>query len=85
MDVIAEIEATGREAYTGAVGMVSPVAGADWNVAIRTFEVAGDRVWLGVGGGIVADSQPGAELEECRTKARPLLDAIGATFAATSC
>jgi para-aminobenzoate synthetase / 4-amino-4-deoxychorismate lyase len=78
MEVIAEVEATGREAYTGSIGMVSPVAGAEWNVAIRTFESVGDRIWMGVGGGIVADSDPEAELEECRTKARPLLEAIGA-------
>jgi para-aminobenzoate synthetase / 4-amino-4-deoxychorismate lyase len=85
MEIIADIEASGREAYTGVIGMVSPVAGADWNVAIRTFEVAADRIWLGVGGGIVADSDPAAELEECRTKAQPLLDAIGATLDVTSC
>jgi len=78
MEVIAEVEATGRETYTGSIGMVSPVAGAEWNVAIRTFESLGDRIWMGVGGGIVADSDPEAELEECRTKARPLLEAIGA-------
>ncbi len=79
MEIIADLESTGREAYTGAVGMVSPTAGADWNVAIRTFESVPGRIWLGVGGGIVADSDPDAELEECRTKARPLLDAIGAS------
>ena len=78
MEVIAEVEATGREVYTGSVGMVSPVAGADWSVAIRTFETSGGAVWLGAGGGIVAESDPDAELEECRTKARPLLRAVGA-------
>ena len=80
MEIIAEVEATGREGYTGAIGMVSPAAGADWNVAIRTFEVGGGRIWLGVGGGIVADSDPAAELEECHTKVRPLLEAIGAVL-----
>ena len=78
MEVIAEVESTGREVYTGAIGMVSPVAGAEWNVAIRTFEVSGSAVWLGAGGGIVAESDPSAELDECRTKARPLVEAIGA-------
>ena len=77
-EVIAELETTAREAYTGAVGHVGPHAGAELNVAIRTFEIAGGRVWLGVGGGIVHDSDPRAELAECFAKALPLLDAIGA-------
>jgi para-aminobenzoate synthetase/4-amino-4-deoxychorismate lyase len=77
LEVIATLEATGREVYTGAIGFVSPVAGLELNVAIRTFEVAGGRVWLGVGGGIVADSDPDAELAEALVKAAPLLRAIG--------
>ena len=47
-------------------------------MAIRTFEFAGDRAWLGVGGGVVADSDPAAEARECAVKAAPLLAAIGA-------
>ncbi len=82
MEVIAEVEATGREAYTGAIGMVSAGLGAEWNVAIRTFEVDGERIWLGAGGGIVADSDPAAELEECATKGRPLVAAVGSHLAA---
>jgi anthranilate/para-aminobenzoate synthase component I len=81
MEIIAALETTSREAYTGAIGMVSPAAGAEWSVAIRTFEVSGDVVWLGAGGGIVADSQPDAEWDECRTKARPLIEAIGSRLA----
>jgi para-aminobenzoate synthetase/4-amino-4-deoxychorismate lyase len=78
LGVIAELESTGREAYTGAIGIASPLAGLELNVAIRTFEVAGDRIWLGVGGGVVADSEPAAEAAEALTKADPLLTAIGA-------
>jgi para-aminobenzoate synthetase/4-amino-4-deoxychorismate lyase len=48
-------------------------------VAIRTFEVAGGRIRLGVGGGVVADSDPAAEAEELAVKAAPLLRAIGAS------
>ncbi len=77
MRVIAELEASGREAYTGAVGYASPVAGLELNVAIRTLELRGDRVWLGAGGGIVADSDPARELEECLVKARPVVAAAG--------
>jgi para-aminobenzoate synthetase/4-amino-4-deoxychorismate lyase len=77
MRVIAELEASGREAYTGAVGYASPLAGLELNVAIRTLEISGDRIWLGVGGGIVADSDPRRELEECLVKARPVVAAAG--------
>ncbi len=77
MRVIAELEATAREAYTGAIGYASPLAGLELNVAIRTLETSGHRIWLGAGGGIVADSDPEAELEECLVKARPVLEAAG--------
>ena len=81
MEIIAELERTGREAYTGAIGYVSPVAGLELNVAIRTFEFAEGHVWLGVGGGIVADSDPDEELSETFVKAAPLLQAIGGQLA----
>jgi para-aminobenzoate synthetase component 1 len=58
--------------YTGAIGLVSPVAGLELNVAIRTFEIAGGTIALGVGGGITADSDPEAEWQECLHKAAPL-------------
>ncbi len=77
MHVISELEATGREAYTGAIGFASPLAGLELNVAIRTFEARDGALWLGAGGGIVADSDPQAELEECLVKARPLVAAAG--------
>jgi para-aminobenzoate synthetase/4-amino-4-deoxychorismate lyase len=77
MRVIAELEATAREAYTGAIGYASPLAGLELNVAIRTLETRGDRIWLGAGGGIVADSDADAELEECLLKARPVIEAAG--------
>ena len=82
MKVISELEATRRERYTGAIGIISPLAGLDLNVAIRTFEVRGERLWLGVGGGIVADSKPGLELEEALAKAVGPVAAIGGTVAA---
>jgi anthranilate/para-aminobenzoate synthase component I len=79
LKVIAELEPTGREVYTGAIGYASPLAGLELNVAIRTLELAGGKLWLGVGGGIVADSEPQAELEETLIKARPVAAAIGTT------
>jgi para-aminobenzoate synthetase / 4-amino-4-deoxychorismate lyase len=77
--VIAELEGAGREVYTGAVGFASPVAGLELNVVIRTLELADGHVWLGAGGGIVADSDPLTELEEALTKARPIAAAVGTT------
>jgi para-aminobenzoate synthetase/4-amino-4-deoxychorismate lyase len=76
--VIAELEGAAREVYTGAIGYASPVAGLELSVAIRTFELVGERLQLGVGGGITAASDPELELEECLVKARPLLALGGA-------
>jgi para-aminobenzoate synthetase/4-amino-4-deoxychorismate lyase len=84
LEIIDELEAAPREVYTGAIGYRSPAAGLELNVAIRTFEFAPSRsgapgqVWLGAGGGIVADSDPAAEYAECLIKATPLLTALGA-------
>ncbi len=80
MEVISELESSAREAYTGSVGFVSPLAGLELNVAIRTFEFGDERAWLGVGGGIVADSDPAAEVRECLTKAMPLVHAVGTSL-----
>ncbi len=77
LEVIDELEAAPREVYTGAIGYLSPAAGLELNVAIRTFEFAPGLVWLGVGGGIVADSVPDEEYAECLIKAKPLITAIG--------
>ncbi|MCP2253245.1 para-aminobenzoate synthetase component 1 [Prauserella aidingensis] len=72
LDLIAELEPVPRGLYTGAVGLASPVAGTELNVAIRTFEIAAGEVHVGVGGGITADSDPRAEWNECLDKAAPL-------------
>jgi len=76
--LLAELEPVAREAYCGAVGMASPAAGLQLNVAIRTMEVApGGPAWIGVGGGITIDSDPAAEWAECLAKAAPLLELLG--------
>ena len=81
-EIINELETTARGVYTGGIGCVSPLAGLVVNVAIRTFEFYGGAVRLGVGGGIVADSDPNGEAFETLVKAAPLLDAVGARFGA---
>ena len=79
LKVIAALEPTSREVYTGAIGYASPVAGLELSVAIRTLECSAGRLWLGAGGGIVADSEPRAELEEALAKARPIAAAVGSS------
>lgn len=63
-----------RGIYCGTVGLASPVAGCELNVAIRTveFDAHGNAI-LGVGGGITADSDPDREWEECLHKAAPII------------
>ncbi|GAA0512731.1 aminodeoxychorismate synthase component I [Saccharopolyspora subtropica] len=76
LEVIAALEAHPREVYCGAVGMVSPLAGLELNVAIRTLEYADGVLHLGVGGGITADSDPEREWREVLTKAAPALSLL---------
>ena len=78
LGVISELESAARQAFTGAIGFASPAAGLELSVTIRTFELRDGEVWLDVGGGVVADSDPAGEAAEALTKARPLLEAIGA-------
>ncbi|MBW0015130.1 aminodeoxychorismate synthase component I [Mycobacterium sp.] len=72
--LISQWEASRRGVYCGTIGLASPVAGCELNVAIRTVEFpAGGSAVLGVGGGITADSDPDAEWEECLHKAAPIV------------
>ena len=81
VEAIADLEQQPRGAYTGAIGFASPSWGLEFNVAIRTFEIGGGQIELGVGGGITADSVPMLEWRECLHKAAPLLGALGADLA----
>ena len=77
IDHIAALEPVGRGASMGALGVVYPNGDFALALTIRTFAVADARIHLWVGGGIVWDSEPSAEIEESRVKARPLLAALG--------
>jgi para-aminobenzoate synthetase component 1 len=79
IDHIAALEPVGRGAAMGALGTVQPNGDLDLALTIRTFAIADGRLHLWVGGGIVWDSEPSAEIAESWVKARPLLDAIGAS------
>jgi para-aminobenzoate synthetase component I len=78
LELIAALEPVGRGASMGALGRIHANGDLDLALTIRTFAVAQGRIHLWVGGGIVWDSDPAAEIEESWVKARPLLEAIGA-------
>lgn len=75
MEIIRELEAWPRDAYTGSIGAIAPNGDLRFNVAIRTATLlpGGEGVY-GVGGGIVVDSDAASEFAECRLKARVLTD-----------
>ena len=81
--LISQWERHRRGIYCGTVGLASPIAGCEFNVAIRTveFDTIGNAV-LGVGGGITADSDPDAEWQECLHKAAPVVGLPSAAAAA---
>lgn len=72
MQILEEIEPVRRGLYTGALGYLGFRGEMDLSVVIRTFVVQGQRVSFGVGGGIVADSDPLAEYEESLLKGMAL-------------
>lgn len=78
LDHIAALEPVGRGASMGALGTLWPNGDLELALTIRTFAIADGVIHLWVGGGIVWDSEPAAEVEESWVKARPLLAAIGA-------
>jgi anthranilate synthase component 1 len=77
MQIISELEGHRRGVYAGAVGYVFPQERAlDTCIAIRTLVLRDGIAYLQAGGGIVADSDPAAEHEECLNKLRALEAAI---------
>jgi para-aminobenzoate synthetase component 1 len=77
IDHIARLEPVGRGASMGALGTIQANGDFELALTIRTFAIAEGRAHLWVGGGIVWDSDPEAEIEESWVKARPLLAALG--------
>lgn len=78
MTKIKALEGGPRGVYSGAIGYLGADGSADFGMVIRTLVFVGDRLEIGVGGGITIDSDPAAEFEEIRIKAGALLAAIGA-------
>jgi para-aminobenzoate synthetase component I len=78
LQAIEDLEPVRRGVYCGAVGWIDGDHDrAQLAVAIRTFTIAAGRTFLGVGGGIVADSDADAEWQETELKAARLLRAVG--------
>jgi anthranilate synthase component 1 len=79
MQIIDELEPTKRGVYGGVVGYIDFSGNVDTAIAIRTMVVSPDgRASVQAGAGIVADSDPRSEDEECAHKARALLVAVTA-------
>ena len=75
--LIAEIEQMDRGRYAGPVGWMDASGDGEWGIALRSASVSGDTVRLFAGCGIVADSDPEAELAEAQAKFVPVRDALG--------
>jgi menaquinone-specific isochorismate synthase len=75
-ELIGEIEGMDRGRYAGPVGWMDASGDGEWGIALRSAEVVGRTVRLFAGCGIVADSDPEAELAEAQAKFVPVRDAI---------
>ena len=74
--LIAELEGMDRGRYAGPVGWIDATGDGEWGIALRSAEYDGSRVRLFAGCGIVADSDPEAELAEAAAKFVPVRDAL---------
>jgi anthranilate synthase component 1 len=76
MQIIKELEPSGRGLYAGAVGYLDFAGNLDFCIAIRTVIMSKGMAYVQAGAGIVMDSNPAAEYEETKDKARALLRAL---------
>jgi len=78
MEIIESLEPTRRGVYGGIVGYVDVGGDMDTAIAIRTVVLRGGRAYVQAGAGIVADSDPAVEDQECRNKAAAVIGAVAA-------
>ena len=79
MEIIDELEPDKRGIYGGAMGYIGWNDNMDMAIAIRTAVIAGGKIFVQAGAGIVADSRPDMEWEETRDKARAIMRAVQLT------
>jgi anthranilate synthase component I len=78
MQIIEELEPTRRGIYGGSVLYADFAGNLDSCIAIRTLLMQGKKAYLQAGAGIVADSDPASEFDECLNKAKAVLRAVDA-------
>jgi para-aminobenzoate synthetase component I len=78
MQIIDQLEPVRRGVYTGAIGVFDAAGGIDLSIAIRTALARAGRLELALGGGIVAESDPAAELRETHDKGAAFAELWGA-------
>lgn len=76
MELIEELEGERRGPYAGAVGYFGYDGSMDTCITIRTMVMRGDTIYVQAGAGIVADSDPISEFDECANKAKAILVAV---------
>lgn len=84
MEIIDRLEADSRGIYSGALGYFALNGAADLSIIIRTITATPEQLSFGVGGAIVALSDPEEEFDETLVKARAMIAAISATATSTS-
>jgi anthranilate synthase component 1 len=78
MEIIEELETTRRGVYGGIVGYIDFTGNLDTCIAIRTALLYKGTAFVQAGAGVVADSDPESENQECRNKAAAVLTAVHA-------
>ena len=78
-EIIDELEPTARGVYGGAIGYMDFSGNLDVCIAIRTAVKKGKKIYVQAGAGIVADSIPENEYQECANKAGAVIEAIKLT------